>query len=202
MPQDTDCHSSVQNARQTRPKVLIALGGNVPSALGGPEETLRAALNRLGESTLQVEAASRLYATPCFPVGSGPDYINSAAVLSGPDDPHAILQILHRVEAEFGRERDRRWGRRTLDLDLIGIGNLVLPDHDTFVTWRHLPMDQQMTVAPDRLILPHPRLQDRAFVLIPLAEVAPDWVHPVFGLTVAEMVAELDQADVEQVRPL
>ncbi|MDJ0824115.1 MAG: 2-amino-4-hydroxy-6-hydroxymethyldihydropteridine diphosphokinase [Rhodobacter sp.] len=183
-------------------KVIIALGGNIDSAIGGPALTIRAALERLGDSQLSVEATSRLFATPCFPKGAGPDYVNAAAVLSGLDDPHEILRVLHRVEAAFGRERLQRWGRRTLDLDLIAVGDRVLPDLETFQAWRSLPPEAQVAAVPDRLILPHPRLQDRAFVLVPLAEIAPNWWHPVLGRSVVELVAELPGRETANIRRL
>ena len=106
-----------------------------------------------------------------------------------------LLALLHRVEAAFGRERRRRWGQRTLDLDLIAVGNEVVPDIATFEAWYNLAPEAQTSRAPDQLILPHPRLQDRAFVLVPLAEVAPDWVHPVLGKSVREMLDALPQAE-------
>lgn len=202
MSQDIECHGRNVIAPVTCPKVIVALGGNVASCVGAPEITLGSALDRLGDSALRVVSVSKFYATPCFPAGSGPDYVNAAAVLSGMDEPHEILNVLHQVEAEFGRARDHRWGRRTLDLDLIGVGDVIRPDRETYTHWRALPLDQQMTQAPDRLILPHPRLQDRAFVLIPLAEIAPDWRHPVSGRSVAEMAEALPEAEKSQVRPL
>jgi 2-amino-4-hydroxy-6-hydroxymethyldihydropteridine diphosphokinase len=91
---------------------------------------------------------------------------------------------------------------RTLDLDLVSFGDRVLPDTSTYNQWRTLPSQEQMKQAPDRLILPHPRLQDRAFVLVPMADVAPDWYHPVLGLTVREMVAALPVDDIAAVTPL
>ncbi len=106
-----------------------------------------------------------------------------------------ILAALHRIEARFGRARSERWGMRTLDLDLLAMGALVLPDAATAAHWRDLaPMDQ-IAATPDRLILPHPRIQDRAFVLVPLADVAPRWRHPSLGLTVAQMLRRLPPAD-------
>jgi 2-amino-4-hydroxy-6-hydroxymethyldihydropteridine diphosphokinase len=91
---------------------------------------------------------------------------------------------------------------RTLDLDLLAVGDLVLPDATTYAEWRALPADLQRLRAPDDLILPHPRMQDRAFVLVPLADVAPDWVHPVLGLSVAEMRDGLPADDLAGVVPL
>ena len=174
---------------------LIAMGGNMPSGLGGPAETLRAAMDMLLHEGADLVASSGLYSTPCFPAGAGPDYVNGAAVLRFDGGAQEILALLHRVEAAFGRERVRRWGQRTLDLDLIALGAQVLPDVAGFEAWRDLAPDAQTLRAPDQLILPHPRMQDRAFVLVPLAEVAPGWVHPVLGKSVQEMLEALPQAD-------
>jgi 2-amino-4-hydroxy-6-hydroxymethyldihydropteridine diphosphokinase len=146
---------------------------------------------------MAIVARSRFFRTPCFPAGAGPDYVNAACILQVSADlsPLAILARLHDVEETFGRRRAQRWGMRTLDLDLLAIGDSVLPDADTQNRWRTMPDADQTRLAPDQLILPHPRLQDRAFVLVPLADVAPDWRHPLLGLTVADMVSRLPAAD-------
>ena len=113
-----------------------------------------------------------------------------------------LLSRLHQVEAMFGRERKQRWGMRTLDIDLLALGDVVLPDTATQTQWRNLDAALQARETPDDLILPHPRLQDRAFVLVPLAEVAPDWRHPMLNLTVLQMMAALPAADLAEMRPL
>lgn len=179
--------------------VIIAMGGNMPSQVGPPAETLRAALTALVEQGAEVRAISAFYATPCFPAGAGPDYVNAAAVIGVQGGAADALALLHRIEAEFGRERVQRWGRRTLDLDLIAAGQAVLPDRETYEAWRDLDPAVQMETTPERLIVPHPRVQDRAFVLVPLMDVAPDWCHPVLGRTVRQMAAALSESALREV---
>jgi 2-amino-4-hydroxy-6-hydroxymethyldihydropteridine diphosphokinase len=111
----------------------------------------------------------------------------------------SVLESLHEIEAEFGREREQRWGMRTLDLDLLAIEDHVLPDLNGYLAWQNLDLDGQKSVAPREIILPHPRLHDRAFVLVPLADIAPNWCHPVRRLTVQQMLDALPQAEVKQV---
>jgi 2-amino-4-hydroxy-6-hydroxymethyldihydropteridine diphosphokinase len=91
----------------------------------------------------------------------------------------------------MGRKRRERWGPRIIDLDLVAAGFAILPDLETYRQWRDLGENEQMRLAPDRMIVPHPRLQDRAFVLLPLLDVAPNWQHPVLGKTVRQMCDEL-----------
>ena len=149
-----------------------------------------------------IRAISPFYHTPAFPAGSGSNFVNAVAVIRSDMTPNKMLESLHHVEDELGRKRQKRWGQRTLDLDLIGCDDLVLPDSQTWAHWKNLPLEAQMTHAPDHLVLPHPRVQDRAFVLVPLADVAPQWRHPVLGLTVRQMCDALPQTDRDQVRPV
>lgn len=172
---------------------LIALGANLPSATASAGETLNMAACILHEKqNTTISACSRFWKTPAFPTESGPDFINGAIVLRTILSPHELLARLHEIEKQFGRDRSTgRWSSRVLDLDLIGYENLILPEPETHREWVRMSAERQLTDTPDTLILPHPRLQDRGFVLAPLAEIAPDWVHPATGLSIAEMLAAL-----------
>lgn len=188
----------------TEKHALVAFGANLNFGEMSPKSTILAAIAELDRIGLPVTRLSTLYQTPCFPAGAGPDYVNAAAVVTLRHMRSAtdILACLHTVEAHFGRERGQRWGMRSLDIDLLALGESVLPDRATYLHWQNLPPEDQRRLAPDQLILPHPRLAERAFVLVPLADVAPDWRHPITGLTVAQMLAALPAADHAEVVPL
>ncbi len=191
------------SGQENRPiSAIIGLGANLPSEFGTPEQSLRHALSLLDGDDIEIQTVSRFYETPCFPAGAGPDYVNAVAILDTQLFAPDVLSRLHEVEAVMGRNRVTRWGQRTLDLDLLTYGDLIRPDLAEFQHWLELPAGEQSRIAPDQLILPHPRLQDRAFVLVPLAEIAPDWRHPVLERTASEMRDDLDPADIAQVKPV
>lgn len=146
----------------------IALGSN----LGHPTQILTHALATLATTPgLQLVAQSAFYQTK--PVGPPqPDYLNACAVLTVTQDPPTLLQTLLGIEQQFGRVRRERWGPRLLDLDLLLYGDRILT----------LP----------QLEIPHPRMVDRAFVLVPLAEIAPDWREPRSGQTIADLAQQVD----------
>lgn len=181
---------------------LVALGSNVNIDLVLSQGLVRDAILQLEGEGLRINAISRFFRTPCFPAGAGPDFVNAAiSVQSGLSD-RALLDLFHEVEAKFGRERPSRWAPRTLDIDLIASGDTIAPDRATLAHWMDLPLEEQKREAPDQMILPHPRLQDRGFVLIPLLDIAPDWRHPVLGKTVREMCNALHEAEKAEIQPL
>jgi len=143
----------------------IALGSNRRSRHGSPAETLRAAL-----AELRPVAVSRIHMTPALgPAGRG--FANAVAIVESRLEPDELLAELKAMEHAFGRRRGRRWGPRVLDLDVI--------------LWSEGPWD-----GPGPIV-PHPSFRERAFVLKPLAELAPDWRDPVSGLTVRQLLFRL-----------
>ncbi len=187
---------------KTDTKAYIALGSNVAGTLLGPFDAVREAFWAVQTDVVRLERASGIFSTPCVPAGAGPDYVNAVAVLGTDLDAEGLLAHLHAVEARFERQRVERWGARTLDLDLLDFGGQVAPDRATWDHWYALPFARQKVDQPDQLILPHPRLAERAFVLVPLAEIAPDWRHPVLGQTAADLCAQLTDEDLAGIRCL
>lgn len=167
----------------------------MPNHDASVQKSLQSVVDDLSATFGRITRVSHWYRTPAFPEGAGPDFVNLAVMLDTDMAPAEVLAVLHGIEARHGRRRDARWGARTVDLDLIAAGDAVVPDVATWRHWAGLSPDQQGVIAPDQLILPHPRMQDRSFVLVPMMDICPDWVHPVLGLSVAQMHANLSAED-------
>ncbi|MGF1628182.1 MAG: 2-amino-4-hydroxy-6-hydroxymethyldihydropteridine diphosphokinase [Kiloniellaceae bacterium] len=153
--------------------ILVGLGSNLTTAqLQTSEDVLEAAINALINSGVDVIQKSPWYRSAPIPASEQPWFVNGVASLGTQLGPRALLQLLHEVETEYGRVRGAPNASRTLDLDLLAYGDRILDE-------------------AGGIKLPHPRLAERAFVLQPLADLAPCWRHPVTGLTAAEMLAAL-----------
>jgi 2-amino-4-hydroxy-6-hydroxymethyldihydropteridine diphosphokinase len=155
----------------------IALGSN----LGQSFETLTQALEYLHHSPgVAVVRQSSIYRTK--PVGPPqPDYLNACAILETDLEPAALLHTLQQIEHHFGRVRQERWGARTLDLDLLLFNNRIFKTNE--------------------LELPHPRMRERAFVLVPLAEIAADWIDPISQRAIADLVCQVNQEGIQRFEP-
>jgi 2-amino-4-hydroxy-6-hydroxymethyldihydropteridine diphosphokinase len=170
---------------------LIALGSNISLGRVQPLEIIKRAIAELREIHINLVSLSRFYETPAYPEGSGPNFINSVIKVEANYSPHGILQKLHEIEEKFERQRNSRWGARTLDLDLIAMEGQVFPSNEVFQYWFDLSLGEQKAKIPSELILPHPRIQDRVFVLSPLLDIEPNWLHPILKKTVAQLYEEL-----------
>jgi 2-amino-4-hydroxy-6-hydroxymethyldihydropteridine diphosphokinase len=159
-------------------EALIALGGNI----GDVRDTFRNALAKLCESPeVRLIARSPSYLTPPWGVEDKPPFVNCCAAIETTLSPHELLTRVQAVERAFGRDRakERRWGPRTLDIDLIAYDDIKLDDPG--------------------LTLPHPRLFERAFVLVPLADIAADRV--IGGVRVKDALARIDATGIERLPP-
>jgi 2-amino-4-hydroxy-6-hydroxymethyldihydropteridine diphosphokinase len=161
-------------SNQEKINCAIALGSN----LGSSQQTLEEAINRLKAiPEITLNAVSSWYET--LPIGpQQPNYLNGCALLTTSLSPHPLLETLLSIETKFGRVRQQRWGARTLDLDLLLYGDL--------------------TLETEQLQIPHPRMRERAFVLVPLAEIAPHWIDPITGSAIVQLKDKVDCSGILQ----
>ena len=154
--------------------ILIAFGASLPSSAGAPTETLTAALAALKANGIELLKVSQFYHSEAWPNPADPPFVNAVAQVQTSLSPASLLDRLHAIERSFGRTRGARNAPRTLDLDIVDY-------------------DGRVEAGPPEL--PHPRMTDRAFVLVPLAQIAPHWRHPVSGRMVHELIAALPVGD-------
>ena len=152
--------------------VVVALGSNLPGVFGSSRALLQNALARLPDAGVNVLRASPLWRSASWPDPNEPDYLNAVVLVETDMAPQALMAALHALERDFGRCRESPNSPRTLDLDLSAHGRTV--------------------IDAGELVLPYPRAAARRFVMGPLAQIAPAWVHPVTGLTAAELFETAD----------
>ena len=155
---------------------LISLGANVPGPWGSPPATLCRSLSILEKNHLNIVARSRIYRSPPHPgAGLMPDFYNAVVLAQTKFSVGGLLRLFKRIERRAGRRVRGRWAARTLDIDILDYGGRIL-------NW---PVINR---AGGALVLPHPLMHRRGFVLVPLDEVAPRWRHPVLGLTAGALL--------------
>lgn len=157
--------------------IYLGIGGNLLSdTYGPPRSLLGAALEGLDrDPALAIKAFSPWYESAPVPVSDQPWFVNGVIALESTLAPDDLLGRLLALEERFGRVRSVKNAARTLDIDILAIGDHILD-------------------GGDRLTVPHPRMQDRAFVLKPLADIAPNWCHPVSKVPIIELISQLDPA--------
>jgi 2-amino-4-hydroxy-6-hydroxymethyldihydropteridine diphosphokinase len=169
-----DAHSVIHDLASSY--CLIALGANLPGSWGAPRATLCRSIDILGQNQVSVVRRSRLYETlPHAGAGLMAPFSNMVLLARTNLSTGGLMRCLKAIEKQAGRRPRQRWSARPLDLDLIAHNNLV-------INW---PVPN---FIGGPFVLPHPLMHRRGFVLVPLAEVAPRWRHPVLGLTADEML--------------
>jgi len=156
--------------------ILVAIGSNLSGPWGSPRQTVERAIHALNQFPLHLLAQSSLLHTKAYGLENQPDFVNAVVQIETALAPHVLLRKLHMIEREAGRKRGRRWGPRTLDLDLIDYHGLKRT---------------QRGHVQKALVLPHPGLPLRDFVLKPIAEIAPRWRHATNHKTASALLARL-----------
>lgn len=174
--------------------IALALGANVAGPWGSPLETIRTALRELSARGVRIVAASRVFHTPALGYSPQPDYLNAAILVRCSLTPAMLMRELKRIERRAGRRSGKPWGPRPLDLDLLYARGARSGSRRT----RGTPTGH--LARP--LMLPHPELEKRAFVLVPLRDVAPHLRGLVSGRSVGQLVRALPRRAVNECRPL
>ena len=167
--------------KETITRIILGIGANlVPDGYKTPQQGCEAAIRLLAQHDIRVLDQSRWFETAPVPISDQPLFVNAVILAETALPAAATLLTLHRIESEFGRTRNKRNEARVLDIDLIDFGGMVTDGKD--------------------LILPHPRMHERAFVLLPLSDVVPDWVHPITECNLDALIAALPND--QMIRPM
>ena len=161
-------------------QIIIGVGGNINSEDGThPVETCNKAISLFQNYSIKVKKQSKWYTSEPIPKSDQPNFFNCVVIASTNLNEYDVLKNLHKIEAEFGRRRNKINAPRSIDLDLIDYSNKVCKNN--------------------KLIIPHPRAHLRKFVMGPLAEINPDWIHPILKVNVLDILKKLDKQKVEEV---
>ncbi len=169
-------------------KYYIALGSNLETENMDRLEILNKALEYFPMFSISLVKVSSFWESKSYPNKNQPNFINAVSEVQSILNPYQTLCSLKKIEIILGRKVNCRWGSRVLDLDILAAGSLILPNLRIFNRWLKMPLQHQIQNQPNQLILPHPRIQDRLFVLKPLSEIDPSWIHPVLNKKPYELI--------------
>ena len=180
---------------------VVVLGSNLPSKFGNSAKTLKKCVDELRSySSIQSSMESNWYISSSIVDEREPKYVNVGIRLNTNLKPIDLLDYTSGLENKYGRKRERRWEPRTCDIDILLCDQLILPSKSHFEKWLKLDFSDQISLSPNELILPHPRLQERTFFLKPLDDLQPDWIHPFLGMKAKEMLDSLPLNELENIK--
>jgi 2-amino-4-hydroxy-6-hydroxymethyldihydropteridine diphosphokinase len=176
--------------------IIAALGANILSQVGEPKDTITHAISLIRGAGIDVIDISNFYITKPVPVSGQPDFVNCAITLASSKNAKHLLAVFHEIESQLGRARDERWGARTIDIDLIAFGQAVLPNEKL---WYELANHRDPSVFINDPMIPHPRMHKRAFVLVPVLDVAPNWIHPLYQKTARDLLIDIEDQEISKI---
>ena len=170
---------------------ILAFGANLASAIGQPRDTIEAALGTLEAEGVGLCRLSSFYRSAALTLNEdadAPDFVNLVATVATKLQPDDLLALCLETERRYGRSPGARWSARTLDIDLIAYEDLILPNQ---AAWQEISSSTDPAAISKELMVPHPRMHIRDFILVPLVEVEPQWRHPVTGKSARMMLEQL-----------
>ena len=173
--------------------ILIGLGSNLTTDdLPTSKAVLEEAIDMLSSEDTKIVKGSRFYETEPVPASDQPWYVNAVVHVESNLSAPLLLERLHDVEQKLGRTRRERWEARIIDLDLLSYNGEILPSKEKWLAERE-------NSHSDILMVPHARMHQRSFVLLPLRDIEPNWIHPVFDKKVLELIDELETDEIVRV---